>query len=66
MLPGWEPPYQMKKPAPAIPEAKQIAAIREDLWMSFSTMLPRKAADMPRKKMAKLKAHSVAPLENPM
>ena len=40
----------------AIPAAKQIAAIREERWMSFSTTFPRKAADMPRKKMAKLKA----------
>ena len=49
-----------------MPQAKQMEAMREDLWMSFSTMLPRKAADMPRKKMAKLNAHSVAPLEKPM
>ncbi len=56
----------MKNPVPAIPRAKQMEAIRDDLWISFSTTFPRKAADMPRKKMAKLNAHSVAPLEKPI
>jgi hypothetical protein len=56
----------MKKPVPAIPRAKVIVAIRDDLWMSFSTTLPKNAADMPRKKIAKLNAHSVAALEKPM
>ena len=56
----------MKNPVPAIPAAKQIAAIREDLWISFSTTFPKNAADIPKKKMAKLNAHSVAPFEKPM
>ena len=46
--------------------AKVMVDIKEDLRMSRSTMLPRKAADMPRKKIAMLKAHSVADLEKPM
>ena len=60
------PPYQMNAPVPAIPTAKQIAAINEDLLMSFSTTFPKNAADIPKKKIAKLNAHSVAPFENPI
>ena len=45
----------MKPPVPAIPTAKQIVAIREDLCMSFSTMFPKNAADIPKKNIAKLK-----------
>ena len=56
----------MKKPVPAIPAAKQIAAISDDLCISFSTIFPRNAADIPKKKIAKLKAHSVAPFECPI
>ena len=52
--------------ASAIPRANVIEAIKEDLWIFFSTRLPRKAADIPRKKIAKLKAHSTAPFEKPM
>ena len=66
ILPGFFPPNQMNKPVPAIPAAKQIVAIKEDLCISFSTTLPRNAADIPRKKIAKLNAHSVAPFENPI
>ena len=56
----------MKKPVSAIPAAKHIVAISEDLCISFSTTFPRNAADIPRKKMANENAHSVAPFENPM
>ena len=55
----------MKKPVPAIPKEKQMVAMREDLWIFFSTTFPKNAADIPKKKIAKLKAHSIAPLENP-
>jgi len=66
MLCGLFPPYQIKNPVPAIPSANVIVAIKDDLWMFFSTMLPIKAADIPKKKIAKLNAHSVAPFEKPM
>ena len=56
----------MKNPVPAIPAAKQIAAMREDICISFSTIFPKNAADIPKKKIAKLNAHSVAPLEKPI
>ena len=56
----------MNPPVPAIPTAKQILAINEDLWISFSTTFPKNAADIPKKKIAKLNAHSVAALECPM
>ena len=44
-----------------MPTEKQIAATKEDLWMSFSTKGPKKAADIPKKKIARLKAHSTLP-----
>ena len=56
----------MNAPVPAIPTAKHTAAMSDDLCMSFSTTLPKNAADIPRKKIAKLNAHSVAPFENPI
>ena len=44
-------------PVPTIPAVKQMVAIRDDFLMSFSTTSPKKAADIPRKKMAKENAH---------
>ena len=35
-----------------------IVAIKEDLWIFFSTMLPINAALIPKKKIAKLKAQA--------
>ena len=49
----------MKKPVPAIPPAKQSVAINEDLCISFSTTLPKNAADIPKKKIAKLIAEGI-------
>lgn len=46
---------------PANPQTKQTVEIRADFLMSFSTKGPRKAADMPRKKMASEKPHSTTP-----
>jgi hypothetical protein len=43
-----------------------IVAIKEDLWIFYSTMLPINAALIPKKKIAKLKAHSTAPFEKPI
>ena len=40
---------------------KHIQAINEDLCISFSTNLPTKAADIPKKKIASENAH---PTEN--
>ena len=45
---------------------EMFVAINEERCTFFSTIPPRNAADIPRKKIAKLNAHSVAPLENPM
>ena len=44
-------------PVPTIPTVKQMVAIRDDFLMSFSTTSPRKAADIPRKKIASENAH---------
>ena len=49
-----------------MPALKQMVAMREERWMFFSTTLPRNAALMPRKKMARLNAHSTLLLEKPM
>ena len=43
-----------------MPTVKQTAEIREERWMFISTILPAKAADMPRKKIARLKAQPTA------
>ena len=48
-------------PVPIIPTAKHIVAISDDLCIFFSTTLPKNAADIPKKKIAKLNAHSTAP-----
>jgi hypothetical protein len=56
----------MNTPVRNIPAAKQTVAMRDDLCISFSTIFPRNAADIPRKKIAKENAHSVAPLLNPI
>ena len=60
------PPYHIKNPVPTMPSANVIEAISEDLWIFFSTSFPKNAAEIPRKKIAKLKAHSTAPFEKPM
>ena len=65
-LPGFLPPSQMHAPVPSMPALKQMVAMREERWMFFSTTLPRNAALMPRKKMARLNAHSTLLLEKPM
>jgi hypothetical protein len=46
------------KPVPTIPAAKKMDARRLALWMSFSTKLPRNAALIPKKKMARENAQS--------
>ena len=48
-------------PVPIMPTVKQTADMRDDLWMFISTILPANAADIPRKKIAKLNAQ---PTEN--
>ena len=47
-------------PVPIIPMVKQMVAMSDDLWISFSTTSPRNAADIPRKKIANEKAHWIA------
>ena len=46
----------MERPVPIMPTVKQTQAISEDLCIFFSTSLPIKAADIPKKKMAREKA----------
>ena len=56
----------MERPVPIIPAVKQIHAISDDLCMFFSTSFPIKAADIPKKKMAREKAHPTAKLLIPI
>ena len=49
------------KPVPSIPVVKHIAATRDDLCIFSSTSFPAKAADIPKKNIAKLNAQ---PTEN--
>ncbi|MCR5651436.1 MAG: hypothetical protein K6F86_09680 [Lachnospiraceae bacterium] len=56
----------MNTPVSSIPAVKQMVAIREDLRISFSTTFPIKAADIPRKNIAKLNAHSTLAFPKPI
>ena len=56
----------MHTPVPIMPAVKQMQESREERWMSRSTMRPAKAADMPRKKMAREKAQPTLKVLMPM
>ena len=51
----------MENPAPIIPILKNNVDNNAENLTFFSTILPQKAADIPKKNIAKLKAHSIAP-----
>jgi len=50
----------INRPVPIIPIEKHIHAIKDDLCIFFSTILPAKAADIPKKNIARENAHPVA------
>jgi hypothetical protein len=52
----------MVSPVPIMPVVKKMADISDDKWIFSSTSLPAKAADIPRKNIARLKAQ---PTEKP-
>ena len=52
-------PAAILAPVPANPATKQTRLISAERRMSFSTTGPKNAADMPRKKIASEKPHSM-------